>query len=41
MSKIKDYIIDSYSWEVFENIEDLTGVEKKYELWREIRDING
>lgn len=24
MSKTKDYIIDSYGWEVFENIEDLS-----------------
>lgn len=31
MSKTKNYIIDTYSWEVFENIADLTGAEQSNE----------
>ncbi len=28
MSKTKNYVIDSYGWEAFDNIEDLTGAEQ-------------
>lgn len=31
MSKIKNYVIDAYSWEVFENIQDFTGAENRNE----------
>ena len=28
MSKIKTYVIDAYSWEDYENIDNLTGAEQ-------------